>query len=379
MSKTKYYYPINFDLLAADLDKRRIDIAPTRITWLNLARCIATHAGEQGREAFHRIAAVWPDYSRHDSELCYNRALRQTGRPMSIQYLVKACSRHGIDLLAERYRGEGEPVAINEQPQQPKQETTTMTKTVKPIKREMMDVTLPAGRDIGGRCPLTDLLLIFFPRDLVLKAIDEYLVGFESFDTGRRDNSVLFWQVDEDGNILNAKRIYYKFGGHRDKKMPPMLIWSGRPQCLYGLHRYTRENRHMPVAIVESEKSALIMSIVKPEYLWMATGSLNNFNERFLLPVKEATIIAFPDLDYPSQKGVFKSSSYTLWECAAQRMNRNGWNIKISNALEDTATIPQRMDKNDIADLILDKAREDHIRRLTHKTCPTSTQEKKEK
>lgn len=376
MSKTKYYYPINFDVLAADLEKRRIDIAPTRITWLNLARCIATHAGEQGREAFHRIAAVWPDYSRHDSELCYNRALRQTGRPMSIQYLVKACSRHGIDLMAERYRGEGEPVAINEQPQQPKQENATMKKTVKPIKREMMDVTLPAGRDIGGRCPLTDLLLILFPRDRVLKAIDEYLVGFESFDTGRMDRSVLFWQVDENGDILNAKRICYTTGGHRDKQVPPMVVWARKPQCLYGLHRYTGNNRRMPVAIVESEKSALIMSIVEPQYLWMATGSLNNFNERFLLPVKQAVITAYPDLDYPSQKGVFKSSSYTLWERAAQQMNRDGWNIKISNALEDTATIPQRMDKADIADAILERALNEHVERLKKDSEPCITANK---
>ena len=323
MSETKYFYPIDFDVLAADLEQRGIDIAPTRITWLNLARCIATHAGEQGREAFHRIAAVWPDYSRHDSELCYNRALRQTERPLSIQYLVKACSRHGINLLSERYRGKGEPVAINDQPQ-PKQQNQTTMKTVKPIKQEMMDVTLPAGRDILGLCPLTDQLLNLFPRDLVLKAIDEYHVGFEYFDTGRLDRSVLYWQVNEDGDILNAKRICYKAGGHRDKQVPPMLIWARKPQCLYGLHRYTRENRHMPVAIVESEKSALIMSIVKPEFLWMATGSLNNFNEHFLLPVKEAAITAFADTDYPSQKGVFKSSSFTLWERAAQQMNRDG-------------------------------------------------------
>lgn len=375
MSETKYYYPIDFDVLAADLEQRGIDIAPTRITWLNVARCIATHAGEQGREAFHRIAAVWPDYSRHDSELCYNRALRLSGHPMSIRYLVKACSRHGINLLSERYRGEGEPVAINYQPQpKPKQENETM-KTVKPIKQEMMDITLPAGRDIGGRCPLTDLLLNLFPRDLVLKAIDEYHVGFESFDTGRLDRSVLFWQVNEDGDIVNAKRICYKTGGHRDKQVPPMLIWSGKPQCLYGLHRYTGENRSKPVAIVESEKSALIMSIVKPEYLWMATGSLNNFNERFLLPVIEAPITAFPDTDYPSQKGVSKSSSFTLWERAAQQMNRDGWNIKVSNALEDTATIPQRMDKIDIADIFIERAKQDFIRRHT-RTC---TQRKKEK
>ncbi len=375
MSETKYYYPIDFDVLAADLEKRGIDIAPTRITWLNLARCIATHAGEQGREAFHRIAAVWPDYSRHDSELCYNRALRQTGRPLSIQYLVKACSRHGINLLSERYRGEGEPVAINDQPQ-PKQKNQTTMKTVKPIKQEMMDVTLPAGRDILGLCPLTDQLFNLFPRDLVLKAIDEYHVGFEYFDTGRLDRSVLYWQVNEDGDILNAKRICYKAGGHRDKQVPPMLIWARKPQCLYGLHRYTRENRHMPVAIVESEKSALIMSIAKPQYLWMATGSLNNFNEHFLLPVKEAAITAFPDTDYPSQKGVFKSSSFTLWERAAQQMNRDGWNIKMSNALEDTATIPQRMDKIDIADVIIDKAIKQHVERLKKDSKPCITANK---
>ena len=375
MSETKYFYPIDFDVLAADLEQRGIDIAPTRITWLNLARCIATHAGEQGREAFHRIAAVWPDYSRHDSELCYNRALRQTGRPLSIQYLVKACSRHGINLLSERYRGEGEPVAINYQPQ-PKQENVITMKTVKPIKQEMMDATLPAGRDILGRCPLTDLLLNLYPRDLVLKAIDEYHVGFESFDTGRLDRSVLFWQVNEDGDILNAKRICYKAGGHRDKQVPPMLIWARKPQCLYGLHRYTRENRHMPVAIVESEKSALIMSIAKPQYLWMATGSLNNFNEHFLMPVKEAAITAFADTDYPSQKGVFKSSSFTLWERAAQQMNRDGWNIKMSNALEDTATIPQRMDKIDIADVIIDKAIKQHVERLKKDSKPCITANK---
>ena len=362
MNKTMYYYPIDFDMLATDLEQRGIDIAPTRIAWLNVARCIATHAGEQGREAFHRIAAVWPDYSRHDSELCYNRALRQTGRPMNIRYLVKACRRHGINLLSERYRGEGEPVAINYQPQPNNQQNVTM-KTVKPIKQEMMDVTLPAGRDIRGLCPLTDLLLNLFPRDLVLKAIDEYHVGFESFETGKLDRSVLFWQVNEDGDIVNGKRICYKAGGHRDKQVPPMLIWARNPQCLFGLHRYTGENRSKPVAIVESEKSALIMSIVQPEYLWMATGSLNNFNERFLLPVIEAPITAFPDIDYPSQKGVVKSSSYILWERAAQQMNRDGWNIKVSNVLENTATIPQRMDKIDVADVVIERAKQDFIHR----------------
>ena len=40
----------------------------------------------------------------------------------------------------------------------------------------------------------------------------------------------------------------------------------------------------------------------------------------------------------------------------------------MSNALEDTATIPQRMDKIDIADVIIERAKEDFIRRHTHRS-----------
>ena len=362
----KAHYPVDLDQLATDLEQHGIDIAPTLITWLNLARCIAGMAGEQGREAFHRIAAVWPDYSRHDSELCYDRALkRHSGPAPGISYLAKACRCHGIDLMSPRYRAKGKPVITMGKPKQPQDQETMPTPT--PIRQEVLETTLPAGRNIVGRCPLTDLLLNIFPRERVLKAIDDYLVGFESLDTRKIDNSILYWQVNNQGEILNAKRIYYKAGGHRDKKVPPMLIWSHRPQCLYGLHRYSEHNRHMPVAIVESEKSAIIMSIVQPGYLWMATGSLNNFNERFLEPVKQAHIIAYPDVDYQRDKRTGKSASFELWNRTAIQLNRKGWNIRLSNVLEDMATTPQRMDKIDVTDVAIEHALQEFISSNTRK------------
>ena len=362
----KAHYPVDLDQLATDLEQHGIDIAPTLITWLNLARCIAGMAGEQGREAFHRIAAVWPDYSRHDSELCYDRALkRHSGPAPGISYLAKACRCHGIDLMSPRYRAKGKPVITMGKPKQPQDQETMPTPT--PIRQEVLETTLPAGRNIVGRCPLTDLLLNIFPRERVLKAIDDYLVGFESLDTRKIDNSILYWQVNNQGEILNAKRIYYKAGGHRDKKVPPMLIWSHRPQCLYGLHRYSEHNRHMPVAIVESEKSALIMSIVQPGYLWMATGSLNNFNERFLEPVKQAHIIAYPDVDYQRDKRTGKSASFELWNRTAIQLNRKGWNIRLSNVLEDMASTPQRMDKIDVTDVAIEHALQEFISSNTRK------------
>ena len=105
----KAFHPVDLDRIARDVARRRIDIAPTRLTWELLARCCATMAGENGRDAFHLMAAVWPDYSRHDSQLCYNRALRQTGKQISLGYLATALKRHGININHGRYRKAGPP------------------------------------------------------------------------------------------------------------------------------------------------------------------------------------------------------------------------------------------------------------------------------
>lgn len=105
----KYYCPVDIDRIAHVVVKRGIDIAPTRLTWENLARSLAAYAGEEGRDAFHLMAAVWPDYSRHDSEMCYNRALRQTGKQISLGYLANALKRHGININHGRYRKAGPP------------------------------------------------------------------------------------------------------------------------------------------------------------------------------------------------------------------------------------------------------------------------------
>ena len=114
----KYYCPVDIDHIARDVVKRGIDIAPTRLSWENLARCLAGYAGEKGREAFHLMAAVWPDYSRHDSEMCYNRALRQTGKQISLGYLATALKRHGININHGHYRKAGPPQLFKTKKQQ---------------------------------------------------------------------------------------------------------------------------------------------------------------------------------------------------------------------------------------------------------------------
>ena len=225
--------------------------------------------------------------------------------------------------------------------------------------------SLPGDRPVLGRNPLIDLLLRIYPQQAVLMACERYLIGFNSFNTGEMGDALIFWQVDDKRNIVNAKRIYYRFDGHRDKNMPPMVLYPDNPQCLFGLH-LLGEDPTKPIAIVESEKSALIMSIVMPEFVWMACGSLNNFNEHILKPLRHRKIIAFPDVDYRRDRETCYSVSTDAWLKVASRLKAEGWKISVDMSLEKKATTPQRLDKCDIADIALEEAKQAHFESLIH-------------
>ena len=56
------------------------------------------------------------------------------------------------------------------------------------------------------------------------------------------------------------------------------------------------EHPGMPIALVESEKTAVICSGLMHQYLWLATGGKSCINDR-LLVLQGRKIIAFPDID----------------------------------------------------------------------------------
>lgn len=66
-------------------------------------------------------------------------------------------------------------------------------------------------------------------------------------------------------------------------------------QCLFGEHLF-QDKVNANVALVESEKTAVICSLLLPEYIWLATGGKSPFNDR-LMALKGRKATAFPDID----------------------------------------------------------------------------------
>lgn len=171
-------------------------------------------------------------------------------------------------------------------------------------------------------------LLKHFDVKQVGKALEVYHIG-----TSKKWNGAcVFWQIDNQNKIRTGKiMLYDKSNGKRIKEPYNHVNWSHKvlkiedfnlKQCLFGLHRIIVE-LNKPIAIVESEKTAIIMSLVSPDFVWMATGSKANLKEEFIKPLRNRKIILHPDY-----------GEYDDWNKLVLNLKDKGYKIAISDLLE---------------------------------------------
>ena len=184
------------------------------------------------------------------------------------------------------------------------------------------------------------------------KMINEYKIGTAL----NWYNSTIFWQIDIHQNIRGGKLINYQKNGKRTKLINWVhalkikhqeLEYFNLKQCLFGEHLVL--NNEKPIAIVESEKTACIMSIVFPKYLWLATGSLRGLTKEKLIPIRNSRIVLYPDLGMNDKN----SSPYEIWYNNHLELKQLGFDIHISDLLEKNSSKEQRIKGLDIADYFL--------------------------
>lgn len=67
---------------------------------------------------------------------------------------------------------------------------------------------------------------------------------------------------------------------HRDHDRGKRYAITGIQWCLYGEH-LLRDTEDKNVIVVESEKTAFVLSMFYPEFIWVATGGLNNMSKDY--------------------------------------------------------------------------------------------------
>lgn len=224
----------------------------------------------------------------------------------------------------------------------------------KPIKTTYHDISLLKQSLISNsNNNFINFLKTVFNSEKVDNILELYLLGTATF----WNDATVFWQIDGQGKIRSGKMIIYSRKGKRSKYVNWVHSYQLKNslkrefnlnQCLFGLHLINQSNK--AIAIVESEKTACIMSQVFDKYIWLASGSLNNLNANKLHPLRDRKIILYPDLG-PKDSD---NKPYNQWKKKSDYLSKRGYDISTSNLLENKATEEQKNKGYDIADYFLD-------------------------
>lgn len=205
---------------------------------------------------------------------------------------------------------------------------------------------------------LIQFLKTIFSKVEVEQIILKYLIGTSKRWTG----ATVFWQIDTNEKIRYGKIMLFnsETGKRLKNNDGKAYISSVRSilklkkynlyQCLFGLHLINETNKKT-IALVEGEKTAIIMSVFKPEYVWLATGGLQYFSGEKLQPIKDFKIVAFPD-----------KSEHQKWFCKAVELNENGFKIVVNDWLENT----HYKDGTDLADVYIETIKTNQTTSMTN-------------
>lgn len=192
----------------------------------------------------------------------------------------------------------------------------------------------------------------FLKTVLGRSAASELMQRYNVVSSKHWTGATVFWQVDISGRIRTGKvMLYNPENGRRIKEPHNYITWAHSllkkekfhlRQCLFGEHLLSADS-HQTVALVESEKSALIASHFLPQYLWIATGGKNGaFNREAMSVLKNRQVLLFPDL-----------GATDYWRGKMEMMQRLGIEVSLFDFMENNATYEERKAGSDIADYLL--------------------------
>jgi hypothetical protein len=138
-----------------------------------------------------------------------------------------------------------------------------------------------------------------YPQAVVDAVVQRYCIGTHHY----WDGGTVFWQIDAQGVVRTGKvMLYNPATGKRFRQPHSHIHWMHSivggndyrlKQCLFGEHLLPGNT--LPIAIAESEKTAILGSIHMPQYLWLAAGSLSNLTTEKCKHIGNRPITLFPD------------------------------------------------------------------------------------
>jgi hypothetical protein len=188
--------------------------------------------------------------------------------------------------------------------------------------------------------------------DAARTATERYFIGTSE----HWDGSTVFWQINGNGCICGGKIMQYD--RNTGKRIKDKITWVHKffnlpdfnlSQCLYGEHLLS--DRYKTVAVVESEKTAIIASVYFPDMIWLSCGGKHGLNIDKCRCLSGRSVILFPD-----------AKGFEEWGKKAVELSAI-CTVSVSSLIEERATEKEREAGLDLADYLVRYSPSEFIRR----------------
>lgn len=160
----------------------------------------------------------------------------------------------------------------------------------------------------------------------------------------------IFWMIDDMLAPLDA-HIGDTWLSTLLKVREPLIVSWQVCHCLFGLHLlcHTAYDYDKPICVVESERSAVILSEILPESIWMAYTTTTHFTPDLFAPLQGRTVTIYPRTD---PVGEYYLASLEL---ARQVRRLYDIDITVDSTLDYHATPEEKSRCIDLLDFLFSK------------------------
>ena len=174
---------------------------------------------------------------------------------------------------------------------------------------------------------------------------EQALHASECYRLGKtKSGRTIFWMIDDMMTPLDA-HIGDGWLSQMLKAREELLAYWPVKHCLFGLHLVDGSK---PIGIVESEASAVILSELFPECVWLAYATISHLVPEILSPLVGRTVTIYPRTDPNMNTYVF------FLDYANIVRQHYDIDLRIDTTLEQHATANQKERCIDIVDFLLD-------------------------
>lgn len=218
-----------------------------------------------------------------------------------------------------------------------------LRKRISPETRKQVDLMLPSWPMVDAcRADSLDAFQPFI--DAGKLSVEDMHQACDRYHLGKtKTGTPIYWMIDDMNTPLDA-HIGDRWISQLLKQREPLIANWQVQHCLFGLHLLA--HAMSPIAIVESEASAIVLSALFPETIWLAYATTSHLSPDLFAPLEGHIVTIYPRTDPTLSNYLFFQDLVTL------TLQQYDLDITISPLLEDNATADQKTRCIDLLDYL---------------------------